>query len=129
MTEKMSTFTLTNGEKLSVTCSDGHIVTLHKINEELLSIKVERLQRSSPICQWVKGWLQWLVCLCISIVITLVLAELTGHAPALKSVLTDVTTGAAQAPVLKRAWAKMTGILQQPVLKRALANLSQAFKK
>jgi hypothetical protein len=116
MTEKMSTFTLTNGEKLSVACGDGHIVTLYKINEGLLSIKVERLERISPVWRWVKGLLLWLLCLCISIMITLLLAEVTGHAPVLKSVLADVTTSTAQAPVLKKVWTKITGVWEQPLL-------------
>jgi hypothetical protein len=125
----MSELTLTNGQQLSVACGDGHVVTVRKLDEQRLSIKVERVEGDWPMWQWVKGWLRWLLCLYLSIVITLVLAEVTGNAPAIKSVLADVTTGAAQAPVLKRVWAKMTGVWQQPVLKKALANLSQAFKK
>jgi hypothetical protein len=133
----MNTFTLTNGEKLSVTCSDGHIVTLYKIDEELLSIKVERLERVSPVWRWVKGWFWCLVCVYLSVIMTLLLAEATGHIPvlagaaqepALKRVLTKLT-GVWEQPVLKKAWIKLTGVLEQPVLKKALANLSQTFKK
>jgi hypothetical protein len=137
----MSELTLTNGQQLSVACGDGHVVTVRKLDEQRLSIKVERVEGGwlKGGWHWLKGWLLWLFCVYLSIVITLALAEVTGHMPALKEAWADVSSG--QTPLkrvwadvigqtpLKRAWAEMTGVLQQPVLKRALANLSQAFKK
>jgi fucose 4-O-acetylase-like acetyltransferase len=115
-----NTFTLTDGEKLTVTCSDGHIVTLYKISEERLSLKVERLERGSPVWRWVKGWFWWLLCVYLSVVMTLLLAEAMGHIS---------VTGALQEPALKRVLTKIAGVWEQPVLKKVLANLSQTFKK
>lgn len=122
----MNTFTLTNGEKLSVTCSDGHMVTVRKLDEQHLSIKVERVEGDWPVWYWLKGWLWWLLYVYISIVITLVLVEVTGNAPVLKEIWADVMRTWKE-PALKRVWTEMIGVT--PVLKRALANLSQAFKK
>ena len=115
----MSELTLTNGQQLSVACGDGHVVTVKKLDAQRLSIKVERVE--SDWTMW-----QWLLCVYLSIVITLVLADMTGNTPALKSVWDDITRGWKE-PALKGTWADVTGVT--PVLKKAFANLSQAFKK
>jgi hypothetical protein len=132
----MSEITLTNGQQLSVACGDGHVVTVRKVDEQRLSIKVERIEGGWS--EWLRGWLLWLLCVYLSTVATLALMDAMGHTPALKEVWADITGDSqfkrawadviGQTP-LKRVWAKMTGVWEQPVLKKVLANLSQTFKK